>query len=660
MTGAFTLLAACLAASALRPPATEPLRPGAIRPSGWLKCELDGLADGLQGRLYEHPRTYLSATNAWRTGGAGHGWEEEAYWLRSFAQLAVLTRNGRCLDVARGWFEDLLKTARPDGWFGPSCLRDYRTPGGRVITDLWPHMVMCEAVAYWADCTGDGRFRKLVSDFFLRYCANLPDEAFIPSYGDDSYGWDRMHWKWRVQIARAGDVLPLLYRLHGETGDAAYLDVAERFYLRRWRPGSMYLHAHNVNFAQMIAYETVHSRLSGDESERAAADWWYDLHMGMWGQFPGGGLAGDEFVRAGCVDARYGTESCTWGEFCRSFLALEDATGEIKWADRTEEILFNSFPCAYEPGWRRLHYITAVNQVMLDRGYDHNYRNPPPMITYSDTDYPCCRHNAALAPCVFASSLVRRRDGGLYFRLYAPHEGAADVAGRTVAWTMETRYPFEEEIRLTLKGAKGVKLLFRIPGWADCLRLNGKDCRGEFASYRPSADEETVALELPSELRFVRWPRTGACSLRKGPLAFSLRIAAEAREADGRGELRPASPWNYALEIGEKPVLVRGAWDDDCFHPDKAPLSVRVKGRRLPAWVLQDHQPAAQQRSPCYTAEPLEELTFVPMGTARLRLGVLPVASQAATAERWHPVRPETKRSERPRDLQPIYEKTEF
>ena len=225
---------------------------------------------------------------------------------------------------------------------------------------------------------------------------------------------------------------------------------------------------------------------------------------------------------------------------------------------------------------------------------------------------------------------------------------------------METRYPFEETIRLRLKGAKGVKLIFRIPGWADCLRLNGRACRGAFAVHCPSGDEEVVELELPSELRFVRWPRTGACSLRKGPLAFSLKIAAGAQETDGWGELRPASPWNYALEIGEKPVLVRGAWNDDCFHPDKVPLSVRVKGRRLPAWGLQDHQPAAQQRSPAYTVEPVEDLAFVPLGAARLRLGVLPVASQAETAERWRPVRPETPRKERPKDLQPIYERIEF
>ena len=76
-------------------------------------------------------------------------------------------------------------------------------------------------------------------------------------------------------------------------------------------------------------------------------------------------------------DPRYGTESCTWGELARSFSNLGRLTGEAVYADRTEDVVFNNFPAAYTPDYRRVHYITAPNQVNLDAATDHNYSRTP-------------------------------------------------------------------------------------------------------------------------------------------------------------------------------------------------------------------------------------------------------------------------------------------
>ena len=64
--------------------------------------------------------------------------------------------------------------------------------------------------------------------------------------------------------------------------------------------------------------------------------------MDLYGQFPGGGFAGDENCRPGHGDPRQGFETCGIVEFMHSFEMLTKITGEPAWADRNEEIAFNS------------------------------------------------------------------------------------------------------------------------------------------------------------------------------------------------------------------------------------------------------------------------------------------------------------------------------
>ena len=63
--------------------------------------------------------------------------------------------------------------------------------------------------------------------------------------------------------------------------------------------------------------------------------------MGGYGQFPGGGFAGDENYRAGFTDPRQGFETCGIVEFMASHEVLTRLTGDPLWADRCEELAFN-------------------------------------------------------------------------------------------------------------------------------------------------------------------------------------------------------------------------------------------------------------------------------------------------------------------------------
>ena len=103
------------------------------------------------------------------------------------------------------------------------------------------------------------------------------------------------------------------------------------------------------------------------------------------------------------------------------------------------------------------------------------------------------------------------------------------------------------------------------------------------------------------------------------------------------------TPWNYglvldgtnpaaAIEVVKKP----GPLAAQPFTADAAPIELRAKGRRIPAWT-QDGNGLVRtlQDGPAFSDEPVETIALIPMGAARLRISSFPVASNGADAKRW-------------------------
>lgn len=658
----------------LVPNQMAPLPLGAIKPEGWLKFQLGQMTEGLLGRLYEHSE-FLTPGNGWLTA-TGTGWEEQPYWFRSFVKLAALTGNDRCLAVAREWVEKILATRDADGWFGPAELKEHRFSDGQVLTDIWGHMVMCEALFSWWEYSGDARVLDLLKAFFT-FCAKVPSGHFI-SLESDAVPPD-FHWHYWIQCDRAGDLMPCLFRIYEMTGDEALLKLADRLMRKVGRPGA-WMDGHTVNFAQRFAYWTLYSRRTGNPADRASADYWYAHHMSMWGQMPRGAFAADERCRFGCYDPRQGTESCTWGELTRSFNLLGDLSGDTKWADRDEDVVFNHAPAAYSPGWKKCHYLTAPNQLNLDARADHNYFNGPPMVAYSSERYRCCRHNAAMTFPIFTENLVKQgADGALVFWMYAPHSGKTVLdGGNAVCWKLDTRYPFRETADLEITCAASLKLRFRIPGWAKGFAVG--DCTAPagaaWLEMTVPAGTTRLSVKMVAQCEYSFWPRSGGVTVDRGPLSYSLAIpemyrtafsywtaggsrvweepAVEGYTTEEFLEVVPPDgfKWNYALDVAAPLDYGERDWNDDCFFSGNAPCEITATGRLLPEWTLQDNQPAALQCSPALTDAPLEKLRFVPLGCQRLRLSVLPQATDDADIGiRWQPIPATTPRDQRPADI---------
>jgi hypothetical protein len=261
--------------------------------------------------------------------------------------LGYVLKDQALIAEGRQWIEAILKTQREDGYYGPRML----LTSLQGHPDLWPHMLVNNILQSWYEYSGDDR----VIPFLLTYHRWL--NAQPPSTFSNGY-WPRI---------RFGDDIETCFWLYNRTGESFLLGLAQRIYdnMAPWRNGIV--NWHNVNLAQGFRAPGVFFTESGAARDLAQAEANYRQLMDVYGQFPGGGFAGDENCRPGFTDPRQGFETCGIVEFMHSFEMLTKISGDARWADRTEEIAFNSFPAALTPDWKGLHYLTCANQVQFDK-----------------------------------------------------------------------------------------------------------------------------------------------------------------------------------------------------------------------------------------------------------------------------------------------------
>jgi hypothetical protein len=626
---------------------------GSVRAHGWIAHQLDLMVDGMVGHLTELSK-FLADDNGW-LGTDNYGWEEQPYWLRGFYNLGVLTVDERILEESKRWIEAAIDSQEENGYFGPSTMKAVKGENGRIIYDLWPHMIMLDALRSYWEVTGDERVVELTTKF-LHFCESLPEADFIPPHDPEFKNWRPF-----IQWTRSGDMIPHIYWLYNLIGEEWLLKLATRFYDHMQPPGKKWLHYHVVNFTQRFRVPGNYYLQTHDPEHLTETERWYEQHMGTWGQQPGGGFGADECIRSGKTDPKQAFETCGMTEYNKSFFILGQVTGQGLYADRTEDIIFNSFPASQTPDLKGLHYLTAANQPQLDASIEHDYCNKDyRMIDYSPHIYRCCQHNVAMGWPYYVEHLWMAAPGdGLVAWMYGPSEVKARVAGgKEVKIVEETTYPFDTTVKLTLStsGEAEFPLYLRVPHWCSgfAVKINGQpaDISPEPGKYvlieRVWQDGDVIELTMPVAISVTNWEKSGkSVTVNRGPLSFSLKIGefwkkgAAGTEEWPDWEVFPTSPWNYGLVFDPNDlqssfrVIEKKKVADQPWVPESAPIEILAKGKRIPNWTMIDETVTDLQMSPIKSDEPVEEIALIPMGCARLRMCCLPVIGEGKDAREW-------------------------
>lgn len=633
----------------LQPSSFIKLPIGAIQPGGWVLSCLERERNGMTGHLAEISAFLETKNNAWlNPDGKGiHGWEEVPYWLRGYADLGYILKDPVIIKKAEVWLDAVLKSQRPDGYFGPLTIEKNGTPS------LWPNMLMLWCLQSYYSYTQDKRVIPFMTKYF-QWELKEPDSVFLKNYWGNS---------------RAGDNLYSVYWLYNRTGDPWLLQLGTKIHdnMADWSRANTLPNWHNVNVAQGFRSPATYFLQTGDSSYLMATYRDFHLIRNLYGQVPGGMYGADENARPGHTDPHQAIETCGMVEQMASDELLLQFTGDPMWADNCENVTFNTYPAAMTPDFRALRYLTAPNMVTSDTtNHCPGIENAGPFFMMNPLDHRCCQHNHSMGWPYYAEHLwMATPDNGLAAVLYSAGKVTAKVGnGKEVTIEEITHYPFSDHVELIVHTKKSVQfpLYLRIPGWCKnaSVTINGKQQNKTFRSDTYARIENTwkdgdkIDLELPMKITLTQWTENkNSVSVNYGPLTFSLKIRERFEDMNPEKiptedahyqhniqvkewpavAIYPESAWNYGLDLKSLNVekdfkIIHKPWPKDNFPftPESTPIELVTTGKEIPAWTIDKNGLCGVlPQSPVKVNTPAKQIMLVPMGATRLRISAFPV-----------------------------------
>lgn len=630
-----------------------PLKPGAVKPEGWLKLYLDRQAAELGSQLDSISWPFSAAYwDGLEEGESWWPWEQKAYWLDGATRLALVTENADLLAHVQKTLRYTLDHADADGYLGPQFFKGPRAEFGETeVTEnfhRWPQNIFFRGLEATSDAgvnadVVDALRKHYVNDKIdygkpLRNVTNVEDMLWVYARTGDKRLLDKAETAWAEYLtvtkpgADGGDLQPL--RVYAATPIDAhgvtYIETAKQ-------PAILYLYTGKEEYLKFAL---------------AAQRRIFDHHMLI-----DGVPSTSEFYRTRTsLDSH---ETCDITDHAWSWGYMLQATGDARWADAVERACMNAGFGAIKKDWKALQYFSCPNQFLATLNSDHNVmEHGGRMMAFQPNPgqrTACCGGNVhRLYPNFVMAMWMKDAKGGLVAAQYGPSRVKATVgaAAQDVEIVQETDYPFDERVTLRVKAERAVEfpLSLRIPAWCAEPRLavNGKAMampavKNGFATVaRRFKDGDTVTLTLPMKTAVSRWPQNGI-GVERGPLVYALDIKARwtpvVEEKFTTAEFpswnaMPASAWNYGLAVDEarldeqvkvhRKAMTEDPWDDP-------PVTLTAPAKTIAGWELQANPADAKQlfTPPLpvvadHTLGTEEELTLVPYGATHLRVTIFP------------------------------------
>jgi DUF1680 family protein len=233
-------------------------------------------------------------------------------------------------------------------------------------------------------------------------------------------------------------------------------------------------------------------------------------------------------------------ESCAGvGAFMWSWRLLL-ATGKARYADLMERTLHNIIATSPGRNGTSFFYSNTLHQRTLGETPDPN--NPSPRASSDQRapwfDVSCCPPNVARTLSSLSTYLITTADDTVAIQLYTAGDVDAEIPAGRVSFRVETNYPFEGSIKITVLAApaSGWCLALRIPSWSVHYeaRIDGAAQPGLIHNQYLMIDNlkagQSVQLDLDDAPRFT-FPDNridairGTVAIERGPLVYCLESA---------------------------------------------------------------------------------------------------------------------------------------
>lgn len=650
-----------VAQSALTKSAYQELPLGSVKPEGWLKDQLQIMANGSTGHLDEvHAK--LKNDNGW-LGGTGDGWEETPYWLDGAVPLAYLLDDPELKSKVLQYINWTLDHQRPSGYFGP-ITKDEREKTTQLTPencasgeDWWPKMIMLKVLQQYYEATNDARVIPFMTKYFqyqLSAIKNCPLGKWT---------------EWAT--SRGADNVMMAQWLYTKTADESLVELAaliesQSYDWSTWlgnrdwviwaaanQTDEHWMRRHAVNIGMALKSPVINYQRTGDEKYvKAIKTGWNDL-MTLHG-LPMGIFSGDEDLHGN--DPTQGVELCAIVEAMFSLEKIISITGDQQYMDALERMAFNALPTQTTDDYNAKQYFQIANQVEVSRGvfdfslpFDREMNN----VFGLRSGYTCCTANMHQGWTKFASHLwYGTNDGGVAALAYSPGTLKMKLGKDQNEVTIRevTNYPFEESVtfEIATKRTAAFPLHLRIPSWCKeaTLMLNGKPLQTGKGNTivvidRIWNDKDKLVLNLPMEVTTSNWAKNSR-TIERGPLVFALKLGERWEKGTQEKEgdyfsVYPTEEWNYGLletivkdpktnlKVTTKPMPAKFVWNQKV-----APIEITTSAKKIPDWKVVNgvaHQPVTD-RNGVYKGKVEQDVVsikLIPYGFTKVRVVAFPV-----------------------------------
>lgn len=647
----------------------EPLPLGSIKPLGWLRDQLQLMADGLPG--HEHDFYHFVKDNPWLGGNSEYSPLNEAfpYWYNGLVPLAYGLNNQRLKTQVLGATEYIISHQQQDGWLGPETNVKQRNFWGRYPVFLGLIQLVEGEPAMVQSGTIIPAMHRFVN--LMHSMLSNDYQGYVWHPGDDyDEQWGR---------SRAADMvlaLQWLYEKHPEGNERNISECMNRFYDRAYDwsywfgqeqyikadldtlpvdlTNSLFRYIHVVNAGQGLKSGAVFRRLTKNDELLSSTRRGVDLTFTYHGT-PSGSIVGDERL-SGLSPVR-GTELCAVVETMFSLSYLYQTVGDNNFADRCERAAFNALPVMATPDWWAHQYVAQTNQPVsheLSKSPFWNVGNLGQ--TYgTEPNYPCCTVNHPQGyPKFLSASFVRHGDSGLAHALLGPSEvTATTILGARVHITCNTNYPFNYVLYYTIAADKDFVFSLRVPSWAvqndSTVSIDGKppmtvspNPQTGMHSINVTAGTTVVVYQLAADTR-IEHRANDTITVYHGALQYAVSVA---------GNYSSHPPQHYPEGSGAPPqardwtIMPKSVWAVAIDPSTLQFVSNSSREKQLPNPVFAENAPpAAISALACeinwevtggYAANPPEDRTCTgkpftislqPYGAAKLHMAELPTVN---------------------------------
>ena len=510
---------------------------GSIKPSGWLKVQMQKDVDGFvgnldklvpelindpiysSGRLHKNSKLKDLGNNKEgdTEGSEQYKWwnsETQSNWWDGYIRNVILLNDKKGIEKVDNYIQRILKSQDEDGYIGiydKELRYNFNSENG----ELWSKTTMYRGMLAYYEHSKDAKLWNAIVRAVDNVMINYPINNSSPYSSGKEFNGGVSHG------LTFTDVLDKMYQI---TGDTKYTDYALFLYrdfcktyqsekdvqLENILNPNYKLQSHGVHTYEHLRPLIVAAYASNDvELQKALQIYIERIEKST---TLTGGAIGDEWIAQRTANATHtGYEYCSLHELLDSYSVLFQKQGTGKSAEMVETIFYNAAQGSRNPDHSCIAYLKTDNSFGMDgtKNGEVETNRKQTRYKYSPAHQDvavCCNPNAGrITPYFIEKSWLKENDNVLVNVLLTPNILETKIQNQLVKIETITEYPYQNKFTFKISNPKYAQFIIKIrkPSWATKVLTNESyTIDNEFLVFdRKMGKEDKIQIEFLTEIQ---------------------------------------------------------------------------------------------------------------------------------------------------------------